>query len=403
MTHQERVVSHFLLLPELEMVSGGKIGQWGYAVEAFKRRGVAEYCPRCATASSTTYDSRTVRLKDHPVRDKLVVLTVRKRRYYCRPCKKPFTESLPGVRKGDRCTERYRRGLRWAAETFSDLKKVQRYFRCSSSALYRDVYRQLELRRRRRLNYPWPERIGIDEHSFRRHPLYRRTEYSTIIVDHDHDRVYELLQGKRSSDLFDQLKVIPGADRVRHVTLDLSEGYRNLAIALFPNAALTADKFHVLRLLVPAINRRRKKLFGTVHRSSVGHLLLRSGKTLDFATRADIDRILRPHSELAALYRFKERLHELYRCKGTQRASQSFNRILWDLSAHRAIPELAALERTLKRWRTEILNYFWTGLTNARTEGFNNTAKLVKRRAYGYKNHEHYRLRLLDTCFGSTN
>jgi transposase len=35
------------------------------------------------------------------------------------------------------------------------------------------------------------------------------------------------------------------------------------------------------------------------------------------------------------------------------------------------------------KWRTEILAYFATGLTNGRTEGFNNKAKLVKRRAYG--------------------
>jgi len=41
--------------------------------------------------------------------------------------------------------------------------------------------------------------------------------------------------------------------------------------------------------------------------------------------------------------------------------------------------------RTLMRWRNEILNHFGTGLTNGRTEGFNNVAKLVKKRAYGYR------------------
>lgn len=401
MAHQGIVVSHFLLLPELDLEGGSYLGKWGYEVSAVKRRALrGEYCPRCATCSTTVYDTRTVRLKDHPVRDKLVMLTVRKRRYLCRKCKKPFTESLPGVRKGDRCTDRYRRGLRWAAENFSDLRKVQRYFRCSSSAMYRDVYRELEQRRKRRLNYPWPEKIGIDEHSFRRDPVYKRTEYSTIVVDHVGDRVYELLQGKQASELFEKLKDRPGAERVKHVTMDLSEGYRSLARALFPNAAITADKFHVLRLLVPAINRRRKRLFGSVHRSSMGRLLLRSAKTLDFGVRAELERALAHHAELAAIYRFKEKLHELYRCRGVDRATANYDRLLRDLADHRHIPELATLERTLRRWRSEILNYFWTGLTNARTEGFNNTAKLVKRRAYGYKNHQNYRLRLLDTCFG---
>ena len=51
------------------------------------------------------------------------------------------------------------------------------------------------------------------------------------------------------------------------------------------------------------------------------------------------------------------------------------------------------------KWREEILNYFRTGLTNARTEGFNNRAKVVKRMGYGYKSFANYRiLRILSAC-----
>jgi transposase len=50
------------------------------------------------------------------------------------------------------------------------------------------------------------------------------------------------------------------------------------------------------------------------------------------------------------------------------------------------------------KWRTEILAYFATGLTNGRTEGFNNKAKVVKRRAHGYRSFVNYRLRLLNAC-----
>ena len=60
--------------------------------------------------------------------------------------------------------------------------------------------------------------------------------------------------------------------------------------------------------------------------------------------------------------------------------------------------ELQTFRRTLVRWRREILVYFDTRLTNARTEGFNNKAKLVKKRAYGYRSFRNYRLRLLNAC-----
>ena len=58
------------------------------------------------------------------------------------------------------------------------------------------------------------------------------------------------------------------------------------------------------------------------------------------------------------------------------------------------LPEIRTLRRTLMRWRGEILAYFASGLTNGRTEGFNNKAKVVKRRAYGYRSFQNYRLRL---------
>jgi transposase len=64
------------------------------------------------------------------------------------------------------------------------------------------------------------------------------------------------------------------------------------------------------------------------------------------------------------------------------------------------VPELRTLRQTLHRWRSAILNYWTSRQTNARVEGFNNKAKLVKRRAYGYISFENYRLRLLNACGG---
>lgn len=60
------------------------------------------------------------------------------------------------------------------------------------------------------------------------------------------------------------------------------------------------------------------------------------------------------------------------------------------------LPEIKTLRRTLVRWRNEILNYFATRLTNARTEGFNNVAKLIQKRSYGVKSFENYRLKYLN-------
>ena len=56
------------------------------------------------------------------------------------------------------------------------------------------------------------------------------------------------------------------------------------------------------------------------------------------------------------------------------------------------------LRKTLMKWRAEILNYFKSGITNAKTEGYNRKAKLIQRKAFGYKKFENYRLRLIYEC-----
>ena len=87
----------------------------------------------------------------------------------------------------------------------------------------------------------------------------------------------------------------------------------------------------------------------------------------------------------------REALFSLYQVRGHRRASKALTR-LTDTLALSSVPELKTLRTTLMRWRREVLAYFLCRLTNARTEGFNGKAKLVIRRAYGYKSFRNYSL-----------
>lgn len=177
----------------------------------------------------------------------------------------------------------------------------------------------------------------------------------------------------------------------------MSDAYRGLIRTQFPNAEIVADKFHVLRLLSPALRRRRIEITGDRRTLRIKRLLQRNRHRLTYFERQDVDLFLSRHAELDEVYRFKEKLHELYRTKGYDRALRSFERLLVQTQAS-AINEIQTLHRTLKAWREEILNYFRSGLTNAMTEGFNRVASLVKNRGFGYRNADNYRLRYLSAC-----
>jgi len=204
------------------------------------------------------------------------------------------------------------------------------------------------------------------------------------------------VDGKTGQELMDALEQIPGRENVQHVCLDMSDAYKSFAKSFFPNAKLVADKFHVLRLLTPALNRRRREYTGK-RTPRLRKLLLTSGRKLTWPDRLWLSRWLDQAPELKELYLYKEALPRLYRTKGYKKAKKALTK-LTDQMAGSNLPEIKTLRRTLLRWRHEILEYFRTKLTNARTEGFNGVAKFVKKRAYGYRRFENYRLKLLQAC-----
>lgn len=391
---QHKKVSRFLLLPELKLNRFEK-DRSGRKHQYVEKMSDLEVCPKCATPSKTIYDRRTVHVHDAPIYGQQVWLHVLKRRFYCKSCRKPFTEPVQGVRKGRRTTERFRRSLLWACDNFMDLTRVKKAYRCSTWMIYQTLTEHLEINLKRHINYPWPKTIGIDEHFFSRAKGYR--EFATVFVDYDNKRVRELALGKIKAELIQQIKHIDGRENVKNVVLDLADSYKSFAKEFFPNSQLIADKFHVLRLLSPAINRRRKEITGDKRKNPIRKLLLRNGKRLDYFERKALYQWLDHHPELKEIYHFKECLFGFYRINGYKNAAQVLTRIT-DRMAHSLLPEIKTLRRTLMKWRNEILNYFKNRITNARTEGFNNVAKLVQKRAYGVKSFKMYRLRYLSAC-----
>lgn len=384
----------FILLPELKLLTHWQSDKFRTHYKCVKESEF-EVCPKCATKSFSVHDRRWVKIQDQPIRGSGIRLEVLKRRFRCPGCKKVFTEPLNGVRRGFKTTQRYRRGVKWAAENFADLKRVQRAYGCSAWLVNKIFYEQLDIKWHERMNDPWGTTIGIDEHSWRKCRKEKVTEFASLIVDYDRDRIGEVVNGKTVHALKDQLDYIPGRERVQRAVIDMCDPFKKFVKEFFPNAIVVADKFHVLRLLNPAINKARTEIIGDKRKNPVRRLLLRNRNRLKYYERNALDLWLSAYPNLKELYWFKEALHKLYRTKGIRKAEKAFTR-LTDQMALSKLDSVKKLRKTLMKWRKEILNYFLTQLTNGKTEGYNRLAKLYQYRAFGYKNFFNYRLRLLN-------
>jgi transposase len=389
-------LSRFTLLPELELEKMSKVSK---SRIIFKARKVSKFevCPKCATKSDRIYDHREVKIQDAPLRGRKITLLIRKRRFECPGCTSVFTEPVPGISKGKRFTQRFKAHVLWACEKFTDLKAVKHHVGCSYGFLCNALYEQLELNRRKTAHEQWPQVIGIDEHSFKKNKVYRHMEFVTMLVDHRNKRTIDMVHGKSGANLKDSLRYIPKRSNVNWVTMDLSQTFRRFSKDFFPRAQIVADKFHVVRLLDNHINKYRKAITGDQRKNPIRKLLLKNEINLDYWKKSIIQKWLSHHPDLREIYFLKQALHRLYRTKGYNKASKAFTK-LTDRMGRSKLREVLTLRKTLLSWRSEILNYFKTRLTNARVEGFNNKAKLIKRRAYGYKSFKNYRLRVLNAC-----
>lgn len=393
----EDIVAQHHLLPEMKLLAARR-GAHGGLEFVVRMTSEVEVCPRCATPSRSVYDRRWVSIKDEPIRRCEVRLSIHKRRFSCRPCGRPFTEPVSGVIKGKRTSERYARAVQQACEEYVDLKTVRQRFRCSGGYLYSVLYRHLELKQRMRRT-DWPERIGIDEHFFKRGKGFEKRQFVTMVVDQTGGRLLEVADGRMGVDVEHAVRHLTSPENVRWVSIDLCDPYKRFVSDYFPNANIVADKFHVLRLPSAALMKYRKQAEGGKSTAYLRNLLLKPGyQVLDY-WRPRLAEWLKQHPELEEVYWAKERLSRFYRIRSVAQAARELTRLTDSLCLSR-VPELRRLRATLKKWRSAILNYWTSRQTNARVEGFNTKAKLVKRRAYGYISFRNYRLRLLNACGG---
>jgi transposase len=387
-------LARFILLPELSLIRHYQDGLASSVYEVSKDRPDLEICPRCAKAATAYYDRRTVVVRDEPIRSNRAKLVIHKHRWWCPTCKKPFTEPVDGILPRRKTTQRFRKAILTACNKFSDLSAVRQTYKCSTSLVYTILYEQLELKWRE-YQYEWPKRIGMDEHFFRRYMGH--TEFGTLFTDLKNRRAKEICHGKSVNQLEEQLKDKQGRENVRVVCMDMCEGFRRFCWNHFPNAEIVVDKFHVLKLLSGPIFKELKLITGkNVKRVGKKHLLTPSWK-LDYFERKALWAKLEDFPKLKELYWWKERLHRFYKIKGTHRAQHALEYTI-QLMRESQVTEVKRTARTLSRWKTEITNYFTFRVTNALTEGLNNIAKLVQRRAFGYKSFRNYRLRVLNAC-----
>ena len=358
----------------------------------YRRQASCQHCGGANLRIKATH-KRTVK---HTRRgNQVMILHLKVPKYHCQSCGRYFRHAFAGLRPRYRSSDTYQMEVYEAHDGGVTQRKLSRTHQISGATVERWYRAHLGIKRSEMDRRRCPRVLGIDEHFFT-----RRKGFATTFVDLKNHTVFDVKLGRSEASLRPYLKGLRGRDNVQVVVMDLSETYRSIARHYFPGATIVADRFHVVRL----INQHFLKVWqqhdpeGRKNRGLIS-LMRRHQWNLKDEQHANLMNYLGSYPVLQQLYVAKQRLVRLMLLKTltARRARAKLPRLFELLDQLRNSP-LRVLAKTLTSWMEPIVAMWRFSKSNGITEGFHNKMEMISRRAYGFRNFENYRLRVLTHC-----
>lgn len=327
--------------------------------------------------------------------NQVMTIHLRVPKYYCSHCHRYFRHRFTGIRPRYRASDAYRLEVFEAHDGGVTQQKLSRTHQISPATVERWYRQHIALKHSEMSNRPCPQVLGIDEHFFT-----RKKGYATTFTDLRNHKVFDVKLGRSEASLRHYLRHLQGRDKVRVVVMDMSDTYRSIARRYFSNATIVADRFHVVRL----INHHFLKVwkaYDAEGRNNHGliRLMRRHQWKLKPEQQANLMNYLANFPVLKTLYEVKQRLMGfiLLKTLTAQQARKQLPRYFALIEQLKNSP-LKALANTLISWMEPIVAMWRFSKSNGITEGFHNKMEMISRRAYGFRNFENYRLRVLAHC-----
>lgn len=184
-----------------------------------------------------------------------------------------------------------------------------------------------------------------------------------------------------------------------HVHLELER--KEHMCTYFKNATLITDKYHWIRQALWALENVRKRIqkqLGKEKRIYFKHsrkLLLKRFDELSDEHKKQVLVMIDLSPDLSTAYFLKEQLYKyVIDAENQETALKELN--IWIEDAKESeIPEFRNVITAYTNWKKSIINSCCQPITNGFTEGCNNKIKVLKRNAYGYRNFDRFRKRIL--------
>lgn len=373
-------------------------------VELVPVPGASLVCDGCGERVTRVHDTVERQVRDLPVFERPVCLVVHRRRVQCPWCG-PRLERIPWLERYGRVTRRFAQNVARLCGAMS-LKAAAAYCDLGWDAVKAIHRRHLE----HTLAPPdlsQVETVVVDEFS-----LSKGHRYATVVVEPTRRQVLWVEKGRGREALRPFLEALGelGRARLKAVAMDMNGAYEEEVKAQCPNAQVVFDLFHVVQkyhkeVLRKVRNQEAKRAQAEHEDAEVykgsAWLLLSNRENLDPEAQTRLDQLLQLNRRLFTTHVLRDDLKQLWTYRDPHAAERFFEG--W---CQRAFDSgIAVLQDFARRLRTH-----WHGirahslypLHTSLLEGINNTIKVMKRSAYGYRDHAYFFLRIRAAFPGNT-
>ena len=251
-----------------------------------------------------------------------------------------------------------------------------------------------------------PTHMSWDEYSF------KKGKMSFIAQDFDSRKIVAILDGRTQVTIRNHFLRYSRQVRshVKIITMDMFSPYYDIARKLFPNAKIVLDRFHIVQHLSRAMNRLRIQIMNQFDRKSHEYKVLKrywkliqqdSRKLSDkrsyrptfrshLTNKEIVEKLLSYSQELRQHYDLYQLL--LFHFQEKQ-ANHFFDLIEEAISC--VNPIFQTVFKTFLKDKDKIMNALELPYSNAKLEATNNLIKVIKRNAFGFRNFENFKTRIL--------
>ena len=228
--------------------------------------------------------------------------------------------------------------------------------------------------------------IGVDETSRR-----RGHNYISVFMDLDEQqhRVLFATEGKNAQTVaaFKQdLEAHGGrAEQIEEACLDMSAAFIAGLRAQFPEAQLTFDNFHLMKLLGDAVDQVRREEQPT-HPELKGtrYVWLKNDWNRTEKQTRIFDELRSSHLATVRATHMKSVFQDLFACESVEEAEPLLKQwYFW--ATHSRIGHLIKAAKTIKKHWAGVLRWFTSRISNGLLEAINSLIQSAKRKARGFR------------------